>query len=169
MVQVISDRPGVPALDRALERGVATSVVDWDEDRDRSTAALLDAVEARAEALVLAGFMRILGEEAIRRYPNRILNVHPSLLPSFPGGNAVSQALAYGAKVTGVTVHFVDEKVDHGPIVAQVPVPIEGDDDEESLHRRIQREEHRLYPGVVRALARDELTVEGRRVKWSSR
>lgn len=169
MVQVISDRPGVPALDRALERGVGTSVVDWDEDRDRSTAALLDAVEARAEALVLAGFMRILGEEAIRRYPNRILNVHPSLLPSFPGGNAVSQALAYGAKVTGVTVHFVDEKVDHGPIVAQVPVPIEGDDDEESLHRRIQREEHRLYPGVVRALARGELTVEGRRVKWSSR
>lgn len=122
-----------------------------------------------AHVVVLAGFMRILGPEAIRRFPDRILNIHPSLLPSFPGSNAVAAALAHGAKMTGVTVHFVDEEVDHGPIIAQVPVEILDDDDEASLHARIQHEEHRIYPEVVSALARGEVTVHNRRVRWSRR
>jgi phosphoribosylglycinamide formyltransferase 1 len=107
--------------------------------------------------VVLAGFMRILGPEAIRRYPGRIVNIHPSLLPSFPGGRAVAAALQHGVKVTGVTVHFVDEQVDHGPIIAQVPVEVLPDDTVESLHRRIQRAEHLLYPGIVADLCRGTL------------
>jgi phosphoribosylglycinamide formyltransferase-1 len=96
-----------------------------------------------------------------------MLNIHPSLLPSFPGANAIAQALEHGAKVTGVTVHFVDEKVDHGPIIAQRAVPVLPDDDQESLHARIQVEEHDLYPKVVAAFARGEIVVEGRRVRWT--
>lgn len=170
MVRVVSDRPGVPALTKAESAGVETTVVPWEGDRNAFTAAVCRAVEhAGAAAVVLAGFMRILGPEAIRRFPNRILNIHPSLLPSFPGADAVAQALDYGAKVTGATVHFVDEKVDHGPIIAQVPVEVAANDDEESLHRRIQMEEHRLYPEVVTALARGEITVQGRRVDWRTK
>ncbi|MBT8214557.1 MAG: phosphoribosylglycinamide formyltransferase, partial [Acidimicrobiia bacterium] len=128
---------------------------------------LCDAAEDHgAQVLVLAGFMRILAPDAVERFPNRILNIHPSLLPSFPGVDAVEQALNHGAKVTGVTVHFVDEQVDHGPIIAQEPVPILGEDTAESLHERIQQQEHRLYPEVVKALARHRLEVTGRSVEW---
>ncbi len=116
---VISDRPGVKAIDRAEAAGVPAVVVDWSEfpDRGSFTVAVCDAAEEYgAEALVLAGFMRVLASAAIQRFPQRILNIHPSLLPSFPGSRAVEEALAHGVKVTGVTVHFVDEQVDHGPI-----------------------------------------------------
>lgn len=116
--------------------------------------------------MVLAGFMRILTSSFIDRFPQRILNIHPSLLPAFPGAHAVENALEHGVRVTGVTVHFVDEKVDHGPIVAQVAVGVEEDDTVESLHARIQAEEHRIYPEVVEALVAGRLSVEGRRVKW---
>lgn len=167
---VLSDRAGVRALERARTAGVATAVVPWEGERSSFTRAVCEvAEEAGAETLVLAGFMRILGPEAMRRFPDRILNIHPSLLPSFPGADAVAQALEHGARVTGVTVHFVDEQVDHGPIIAQIPVTVRSDDDEESLHRRIQAEEHRLYPEVVEALARRELSVRGGRVDWRSR
>ena len=162
---VISDRPGVAALERAARAGIRSEVVEWDGHREGFTRRICDAVEAAgAEVMVLAGFMRILGPEAIRRFPGRILNIHPSLLPSFPGAGAVGQALDHGVTVTGVTVHFLDEQVDHGPIIAQVPVEVRPGDDEAALHARIQTEEHRLYPRVVDALARGELDLAGRSV-----
>ena len=125
------------------------------------------AEEAGVEALVLAGFMRILGPEAMKRFPNRILNVHPSLLPAFPGVDAVGQALRAGVQVTGVTVHFVDERVDHGPIIAQEAVAVHAGDDEAVLHARIQATEHDLYPRVVKALVEGKVLVDNGKVIWS--
>jgi phosphoribosylglycinamide formyltransferase-1 len=109
--------------------------------------------------------MRVLAPPAIQRFPNRIINIHPSLLPAFPGAHAVRDALEFGAKVTGVTIHFVDEHLDHGPIICQAPVAIVAGDDEESLHARIQAVEHRLLPQVVTDLALGHLEVSGRIVK----
>ena len=168
-VIVISDRPGVAALERAQQAGVATAVVDWTDydSREAFTAAVCDtAQQADAEALVLAGFMRILSPEAVDRFPNKILNTHPALLPAFRGANAIGDALAAGVKVTGVTIHFVDEEVDHGPIIAQQTVPVYPHDTEGSLRQRIQAIEHMLYPDVVKALARGELMVDGTHVTW---
>jgi len=169
IVLVLSDRPDVRALSRARAAGIPTRVVAWDAFADRAafTTAVCDAVaNAGAEAMVLAGFMRILAPEAVRRFPYRIINVHPALLPAFPGAHAVEQALAYGVKLTGVTVHFVDEEVDHGPVIAQEAVPVEVDDDETTLHARIQTVEHRLLPEVVDAFAAGCLAIEGRHVRW---
>lgn len=167
IVVVLSDRPGCRALERAEAAGIPVSVCPWPGDRARFTSAICDrVVAAGAEAMVLAGFMRILGPEAIQRFPGRIVNIHPSLLPAFPGAHAVEAALEHGVKVTGVTVHFVDEEVDHGPIIAQVPVGVRSDDDRASLHARLQAEEHRLLPAVVAGLARGEIEVRGRRVDW---
>lgn len=160
---VISDKAGVKALDRAEAAGIPTEIVTWDGDRSTFTARICDAVDrAGAEAVALAGFMRILGPEAIDRFPGRIVNIHPSLLPAFPGADAVGQALAHGVAVSGVTVHFVDEQVDHGPIIAQVPVEVFPEDSEDSLHERIRRQEHVIYPEVVNALARGEVAWGGR-------
>ena len=144
-------------------------VVDWSEfaDRESFTVAVCDTAERHgAVALVLAGFMRVLAPVAIHRFPHRILNIHPSLLPSFPGSRAVEDALAHGVKLTGVTIHFVDEQVDHGPIIAQRAVEVVEGDTPDTLHTRIQTEEHRLYPEVVSAFARQSLRLEGRRVVW---
>ncbi len=166
---VISDRPGVKAIDRAEDAGVPTVVVDWSEvaDRESFTVAVCDTAERHgAVALVLAGFMRVLAPVAIHRFPHRILNIHPSLLPSFPGSRAVEDALAHGVKVTGVTIHFVDEQVDHGPIIAQKAVEVVEGDTPDTLHSRIQTEEHRLYPEVVSAFAHQRLRLEGHRVIW---
>jgi phosphoribosylglycinamide formyltransferase-1 len=110
--------------------------------------------------------MRVLDAGVVKRFRERILNIHPSLLPAFPGAHAVDQALEHGVKVTGVTVHFVDEEIDHGPIIAQRAVPVLSGDDRESLHARIQVEEHDLYPRVVSAFARGEIAVDGRKVTW---
>ncbi|MEA2058907.1 MAG: phosphoribosylglycinamide formyltransferase [Actinomycetota bacterium] len=172
VVVVISDRPSVKALDRARSAGIAAIVVDWTDYPDRTTfsAAICDeAARHGARALILAGFMRILAPEAMRRFPDRIINVHPALLPAFPGAHAVPQAIEHGVKVTGVTVHFVDEQVDHGPIIAQEAVAVLPDDDEATLHARLQDVEHRLFPQVVDALGRGSLRVEGRRVTWVGR
>lgn len=166
---VISEKPGAGALARAETAGIPTAVVPFAHypDRESFSAAVAQAAAAAgAEAMVLAGFMRVLTGEAIDAFPERILNVHPSLLPAFPGTRAVAQAIEYGVKVTGVTVHFVDEQVDHGPIVAQRPVPVLPGDTVETLHARIQTEEHDLYPQTVRALAEGRLSIEGRRVVW---
>ena len=163
---VLSDKPGVGALVRAEAAGVPRVVVPWRRDRAAFTAEVCDAVDAHGcEAMALAGFMRILGPEAIDRFGGRIINVHPSLLPAFPGAHAVPQALAHGVKLSGVTVHLVDEEVDHGPIVAQRAVPVYPDDDEASLHARIQVEEHDLFPPAIDALARGLLWADGRRVR----
>ena len=167
---VLSDRSEAAALGRAEAAGIRTRVLPWADYASRSefSQAILEEVErCDAEAVVLAGFMRVLSGEFVGRFRNRILNIHPSLLPAFPGANAVGQALEHGVKITGVTVHFVDEKVDHGPIITQRAVPVLPDDDRASLHARIQVEEHDLYPRVVGALAGGHIRVEGRRVIWS--
>lgn len=166
---VVSDRPGIVALDRAHNAGIESAVVPYGEYGSRSEfcSALNEVADgAGVEALVLAGFMRVLDRGLVSVWKDRILNIHPSLLPAFPGADAVGQALEHGVKVTGVTVHFVDEKVDHGPIIAQQSVPVLPDDDRESLHARIQIEEHALYPRVVSAFARGQIVVDGRRVRW---
>jgi phosphoribosylglycinamide formyltransferase-1 len=169
IVAVISDRPGVRGLERATAAGIWAEVVAWTDHNSRISfsAAVCDAAQSQgAELLVLAGFMRILAPVAIERFPDAIVNVHPALLPSFPGADAVEQALAYGVTLTGVTVHFVDEQVDHGPIIAQEPVAIDPLDDSLSLHARIQEVEHRILPRVVAALARGEIKLRGREVRW---
>jgi phosphoribosylglycinamide formyltransferase 1 len=167
---VVSDRPGAGALDRARARGVAAEFVDpagaFDrEDYDRTLRKRLDAAEI--DHVLCAGFMRLFSAEMVHPFERRMLNVHPSLLPAFPGANAPRDALAWGAKLTGVTVHFVDAELDHGPIVAQESVPIESGDDVESLHARIRAVEHRLYPWAARALIEGRIALEGRSVRMS--
>jgi phosphoribosylglycinamide formyltransferase 1 len=164
---VVSDRPGAYALSRAESVGVRAMVLapgpGW--SRDDYDRALLEILRTEGvDALLLAGFMRVLGPEVVRAFPNAVLNIHPALLPAFPGMHAERQALEWGVRVTGVTVHFVDEEVDHGPVVLQEPVIVLPDDDEESLHKRIQETEHRLYPRAARLLVEGRLKVEGRRV-----
>ena len=162
---VVSDRREAYALERARARGVEAVVLDGARDRDAFDRELLDVLRSRSiELLVLAGFMRILGPGLVRAYADRILNVHPALLPAFPGGHAVADALAYGAKVTGVTVHLVDEDVDHGPVVFQEAIEVHEEDVWDTLEPRIHEVEHRLLPAAVRALVEGRLKVEGRRV-----
>ncbi len=158
---VLSDRTA-PALEAAAARGVSTKVVPFRRgDRSGWSADLADAAqEFSPDIVVLAGFMRILAPSFIARFPRRILNVHPSLLPAFPGAHAPERALASGARITGCTVHLVDEGVDTGPILAQAAVPIAEEDDVASLHERIRRAEHRLLPAVVGAVAAGTLDLE---------
>jgi phosphoribosylglycinamide formyltransferase 1 len=166
---VASDNPDARSLRRAERAGIPTAVIEWAKfgDRGSFSSALADEVEERgAKGVVLAGFMRILAPGFLDRFPDRVLNIHPSLLPAFPGNQAVQNALDNGVATTGVTVHFVDEKVDHGPIVEQVVVQVEPGDTVDSLHARIQVEEHRLYPRVVEAFVSGRLFVEGSGVRW---
>lgn len=165
---VLSNRPGVPALARAQAAGVPTVMIDHMLHPDRRSfeeALLAELRRAEIAAVVLAGFMRILTPHFVSAFPHRILNTHPALCPSFPGVNAARQALDYGVKVTGCTVHLVDTGVDTGPIVFQAAVPVEEDDDEASLHARILAREHALLPEAVRLLAAGRLRVERRRVR----
>jgi phosphoribosylglycinamide formyltransferase-1 len=164
---VVSNKPGVPALARADAAGVPAEVVEHKGLSRAEFEARLHAALARygASAIVLAGFMRILTAEFVARFPLRIINTHPSLLPAFPGLDAPAQALAHGVKLTGVTIHFVDASLDGGPIIAQAAVPVLDSDDAPTLHARIQREEHRLLPIVVRCLAAGQLSCQGRLVR----
>lgn len=166
IVVVVADRPAA-ALDRAAGVGVPTETVTYSEypSREAFSAQLADVLEAHgAKGVVLAGFMRVVSPVFVDRFRDRILNIHPSLLPSFPGRRAVEDALEAGVRVTGVTVHFVDEMVDHGPIVAQVPVTVDREDTPATLHRRIQEIEHSLYPEVVEDFVSGRLWVEEGRV-----
>jgi phosphoribosylglycinamide formyltransferase-1 len=134
---------------------------------EQSEPAYVNALRAaQVDLVVLAGFMRVLKGEFLRAFEGRIVNIHPSLLPSFPGLEAWKQALDHGVKVTGCTVHFVDAGVDAGPIIGQQTVPVLDDDTAESLHQRIQVAEHELYPRCVAAIARGDISVAGRRVRW---
>ncbi len=163
---VISDRQEAAALDRARRAEVPGVFLDpkTHGDRDAYEAALLALLHEREVGLVcLAGFMRILGPRFVQAFKARILNIHPSLLPAFPGLAAPRQALEYGVKVTGATVHFVDEGVDTGPIILQASVPVLPDDTEVSLSARILAEEHRLYPEAIRLYATGRLRIAGRR------
>ena len=164
---VASDRPAAPALERARRAGIPTEVLEpaaFDSRAEFDHGLKRILTHEAIEWVVLAGYMRLLGPGVVGAFRGRILNVHPSLLPSFPGAHAVRDALAWGVKVTGATVHLVDEEVDHGPIVLQEAVPVLPDDDEHVLHARIQSVEHRLLPRAVRLLAGGRLKVEGRLV-----
>ena len=164
---VVSDRERAQALERAAARGVPARFLNPKDFADRSAydAALTAAVETHDVGLVcLAGFMRVLGPAFVGSFHGRIMNVHPSLLPAFPGLAAQRQALDYGVRVAGATVHFVDEGVDTGPIILQASVPVHPDDTEESLSARILGAEHRLYPEAIRLFAEGRLSIAGRRV-----
>jgi phosphoribosylglycinamide formyltransferase-1 len=167
VVVAVSDREDAPALARARQEGVDAVFVDPRASADRAAydAALAAALERYRPGLVcLAGFMRLLGPAFVGAWAGRLMNVHPSLLPAFPGLHAQRQALAYGVKVAGATVHFVDGGIDSGPVIAQACVAVRPDDTEASLSARILVEEHRLYPAAIRLFAEGRLTLEGRRV-----
>jgi phosphoribosylglycinamide formyltransferase 1 len=166
---VLSDVEEAGILARARERQIPARFIPpgkfrtkLDEEAERAYIEALSA--ARVDLVVLAGFMRVLKEDLLRAFAGRIINIHPSLLPSFPGLEAWKQALEHGVKVTGCTVHFVDAGVDSGPIIGQQAVPVLDDDTPETLHQRIQIAEHELYPRCVAALAGGEVSVRGRRV-----
>jgi phosphoribosylglycinamide formyltransferase-1 len=163
---VISNREGAPGLARATERGIATKVIPSKgierEAYDRMVVAALK--EAQVDLVCLAGFMRLLSPYFVSAFPMRILNIHPALLPAFPGLEAQRQALEYGVKFSGCTVHFVDENLDAGPIVAQAIVPVEATDTAETLSARVLEEEHRIYAEAVRLVLSGNFRIEGRRV-----
>ncbi len=173
---VISNRLNATALDVAKKHQVETITLDdkgvpkknWDYDQKTIAALKSHGVDPKTGLIVLAGYLRILSEEFVDLYPRRIINVHPALLPSFPGLEAQKQALDHGVKVTGCTVHFVDREVDHGPIILQTPVAIRDDDSVETLSGRILREEHRILPEAIRLLTEDQLELEGRRVVFKN-
>ncbi|MBA3540339.1 MAG: phosphoribosylglycinamide formyltransferase [Deltaproteobacteria bacterium] len=167
---VISNKPGVPALERAARAGIPAEVIDHRGlDRVTFEDRVLEVLARHAvDAVVLAGFMRVLTAHFVNRFPLRIINTHPSLLPAFPGVDAPAQAIAHGVKVTGVTVHFVDATLDGGPIIAQVAIPVEPTDDAAKLHTRILQAEHRLLPVVVQRLAAGGLSCKGRVVTLGS-
>ncbi len=168
---VLSDVEDAGILERGRQRNIPAKFISPGKFRtkldDEAEQAYIEALqESRVDLIALAGFMRILKGEFLREFEGRVINIHPSLLPSFPGLDAWKQALDYGVKVTGCTVHFVDQGVDTGPIIAQQTVPILPGDSPTSLHARIHRAEHELYPQVVGAIARGEIEVRGREVIW---
>jgi len=166
IVLVLSDRPGVRALERADEAAIETLVIEPAGDRAALSAAVADALTERGvDVIVSAGYLRVLGSPVVERWRDRWLNVHPALLPSFPGTHAVADALAAGVKVTGVTVHLVDAGVDTGPVVLQEAIAIRPDDDWDSLEPRVHEVEHRLLPRAVRALLEDRLVIHDRVVE----
>jgi len=165
---VLSDNPDAFALERARRRGIETRVINLRdyEDRPAYDRAIVDALEkAGVDLVVLAGYMKLVGPGFIDAFSGRIMNIHPALLPSFPGEQGVKDALEHGVKVSGVTVHFVDKGLDTGPIIVQEAVPVEEDDDVETLHNRIHLAEYRAYPLAIRLFAQGRLLIEGRRVR----
>ncbi len=165
---VLSNKRSAKGLETAAAAGIPTEVVRrrkgmTHEDHDRLVIEALDRYDV--DLVCLAGYMRLLSPLMVARFPNRILNIHPSLLPAFPGLDAQQQALDYGARFSGCTVHFVDEECDHGPIVVQAAVPIEPGDDAAALAARILEQEHRIYPEAVALFFEGRLSVEGRQVR----
>jgi phosphoribosylglycinamide formyltransferase 1 len=163
---VVSNREGAPGIERATARGITARVIPSKglerEVYDRQVVAVLS--EYKVDLVCLAGYMRLLSPFFVASFPNRILNIHPSLLPSFPGLESQRQALEYGVKFAGCTVHFVDENLDAGPIVLQATVPVRDDDTEETLSSRILAEEHRIYTEAVRIVLEGKYKIAGRRV-----
>ena len=163
---VISNKPSASGLDRARAAGIETLVIEHRafatrDDFDRAVASAL--LDHGVHLVCLAGFMRLIGAQLLEAFPNAILNIHPSLLPAFPGVDAQAQAVAHGVKVTGVTVHLVTGELDGGPIVRQTAVPVRDDDTADSLAARILVEEHRIYPEALRAVLAGGWRIEGRR------
>lgn len=164
---VISNNPRAYGLQRARQHGLSTLVMPHNdypsrEEYDRNVVAAIK--DAGAQVVVLAGFMRLLSAEFVRAFPMRTLNIHPALLPGFPGLHAQKQAFDYGVSISGATVHFVDEQLDHGPIVIQAAVPARPEDDEDLLAKRILGLEHRIYPQAIEWLCQKRISLSGRRV-----
>jgi phosphoribosylglycinamide formyltransferase 1 len=163
---VVSNREGAPGIEKAKERAIAARVIPSKglerEAYDKQVVAVLN--EHKVDLVCLAGYMRLLSPFFVASFPNRILNIHPSLLPSFPGLESQRQALEYGVKFAGCTVHFVDENLDAGPIVLQATVPVRDEDTEETLASRILAEEHRIYTEAVRIVLEGKYKIVGRRV-----
>ena len=173
---VISNSSNARGLKIAKKFGVETEVIvskgfkgsRWDYDKKIITVLQKHGVTPKNGIVCLAGFMRIISPQFIRKYKNKILNMHPALLPAFPGLNAQKQAIEYGAKYSGCTVHFVDDGVDTGPIIIQSVVKINKNDTEETLTKKILRQEHKIYPEAVRLLAEKKIRVYGRRIKTTN-
>ncbi|MBE3090955.1 MAG: phosphoribosylglycinamide formyltransferase [Candidatus Atribacteria bacterium] len=164
---VISDNPDAYALKRAQQYHINTRYINFKEFKNREDydkEIIKTLKEKKIELVVLAGYMRILSPYFIRTYKNKIINIHPALLPSFPGLHAQRQTFEYGAKVSGCTVHFVDEGVDSGPIILQKAVEVSDDDTEESLAEKILKEEHQIYPRAIQLFSEGRLIIKGRRV-----
>jgi phosphoribosylglycinamide formyltransferase-1 len=163
---VLSNREGAPGIDKAKERRIPTRVIPSKglerEVYDRQVVAVLN--EHKVDLICLAGYMRLLSPYFVAAFPSRILNIHPSLLPSFPGLESQRQALEYGVKFAGCTVHFVDENLDAGPIVLQAAIPVRDEDTEATLSERILAEEHRIYSEAVRIVLEGQYKITGRRV-----
>jgi len=164
---VMSDNPNAYALKRAQKYHIDTRYINFKEFKNREDydkEIIKTLKEKKIDLVVLAGYMRILGPYFIRTYKNKIINIHPALLPSFPGLRAQKQAIEHGAKISGCTVHFVDEGVDSGPIILQKAVEVSDDDTEESLAEKILKEEHQIYPRAVQLFSQGRLMIKGRRV-----
>jgi len=164
---LITDNPEAYAIQRAKRHNIESLVLRPKDftDKDSYYSQIAQELEKRGvELVILAGFMRVVGKRLIERYPNRIMNIHPALLPSFPGLHGQKQASDYGVKISGCTVHFVDEGVDTGPIIIQAAVPAYDDDTEETLSERILKQEHRIFPYAIRLFSEGRLRVEGRKV-----
>jgi phosphoribosylglycinamide formyltransferase-1 len=171
IVAVISNRPEAKGLETAAKAGIATHYIDHKAfaGREAFDAALAECIDGFApDLVVLAGFMRILTEGFVRHYEGRLMNIHPSLLPSFPGLHTHQRALDEGVRIHGCTVHFVTPTLDHGPVIIQAAVPVLDSDDEDSLSARVLRQEHRVYPQAVRWFAEGKLSLEGGRVRLSA-
>ncbi|MDD2421203.1 MAG: phosphoribosylglycinamide formyltransferase [Heliobacteriaceae bacterium] len=167
VVMVVSDRQDAPAMERAASRGIPAVHLPPKEypDRqsyDRAVADLLQ--QAGVDSVVLAGYMRLVSVALLARFPGRVLNIHPALLPAFPGLDGQDQAVKYGVRYSGCTVHFVDDGLDTGPIILQAVVPVHQDDTTETLAGRILKEEHKLFPAALQLLAENRLEIKGRRV-----
>lgn len=169
---VISNRPGVMALERASAKGVPSLVIEpkdfgkWPDCKERYEEKIVQELKScGVDLVVLAGYDRLVGETLLNAYPMRVINIHPALLPSFPGLNAQKQALEYGVKVSGATVFFVDLSIDGGPIILQDPCKVMDDDTVESLSNRILEIEHRILPRAISLIAEDRLRIDGRRVR----
>lgn len=164
---VFTNNPDAYAIERAKKHNIQVEIIDHKnyKTREEYEKHIIDVLDPyKLNLIVLAGFMRILSAVFVRAYKNKIVNIHPALLPSFPGINAVRQALEYGVKYTGVTVHFVDEGVDTGPIILQSVVEIEDEDTEDTLLEKIHEVEHRIYPKAIELISSGEIEVIGRRV-----
>jgi len=164
---MIADKPGIAAIDRAEKSGVKNVTLpirDYARREDFERAAVAELRAAKVDLVVLAGFMRLLTPYFVGEYAGRIMNIHPALLPAFPGAHAHQNVLAYGVKVSGCTVHFVDEGTDSGPIILQAAVPVLEDDTEETLAARVLEQEHVIYPKAIRLFAEGKLKIDGRRV-----
>lgn len=165
---VVSNKPAAFGLERAKKHGIATAVFEPKKFKDKNTYELeiVKVFKQHKVGLVcLAGYMRIVGEVLLEHFQGKLLNIHPALLPSFPGLHVQKAALDHGAKISGATVHFVDEGCDTGPIIIQAAVPVKEDDTEETLSARILEQEHKIYPQAIKLFAEGKLKIEGRRVK----